>query len=54
LIPPLPPITTPPAQMLAAMDTWAVQAMAVYQREVTTRRGEHACWDALRSKGVIQ
>jgi hypothetical protein len=40
--------------MLAAMDTWAVQAMAVYQREVTTRRGEHACLRDLRHKGVIR
>jgi hypothetical protein len=40
--------------MLAAMDAWAVQAMAVYQREVTTRRGEHACMRELRRNGVIR
>lgn len=54
LIPPLPPITTPPDKMLEAMDAWAVQFMAIYQREVATRHAEHACWRVLRMRGVIR
>lgn len=54
VIPRLPPITTPPEQMLQAMDAWALQMMGIYQREITTRQAEHTCMRTLRSKGVIQ
>ncbi len=40
--------------MLAAMDQWALAALGIYTREVTIRRGEHACMRELRSKGVIR
>lgn len=54
LLPNLPLDSTSPGQMLEAMDQWALQVMAVYEREVTIRRGEHDCLSTLRSKGVIQ
>ena len=53
-LPPLPPITTPPALMLAAMDRWAIAAMGVFAGEVTIRQSEHACMRTLRQKGVIR
>lgn len=53
-LPPLPPLTTPPAQMLSAMDQWVLAAMGIYTREVTIRRGEHDCMRNLRTKGVIR
>lgn len=54
LIPPLPSAATPPAQMLAAMDAWAVTMMGLYETETTTRHAEHACMRELRKRGVIQ
>ncbi len=54
LIPPLPPAATPAAQMLQAMDAWALQMIGIYQREVTTRQAEHTCTRKLRGAGVIR
>lgn len=53
-LPPLPPLSTPPGQMLAAMDQWVLAAIGVYAGEVTIRRGEHACMRDLRERGVIR
>lgn len=50
----LPPLSTPPGQMLAAMDQWALAAIGVYAGEATTRQAEHACMRELRVKGVIR
>jgi len=35
-------------------DEWKATVIGIYQAMVTVRAGEHACWAALRSKGVIQ
>ena len=35
-------------------DEWKAIAVGAYEAVVTIRSGEHACWDALRRKGVIQ
>jgi hypothetical protein len=35
-------------------DEWKAIAAGAYEAVVTIRSGEHACWDALRRKGVIQ
>jgi hypothetical protein len=39
---------------LPANDAWKAQMIGAYQGEVTIRQAEHACWDSLRAKGVIQ
>ncbi len=53
-LPPLPAITTPAAQMLPSMDSWATDAMGIYAGEVTIRQREHACMRKLRERGVIR
>jgi hypothetical protein len=39
---------------IPANDAWKAQMIGLYQAEVTIRRGEHACWDALRKGRVIE
>jgi hypothetical protein len=39
---------------IPANDAWKAQMIGLYQAEVTIRRGEHACWNALRTGGAIQ
>jgi hypothetical protein len=53
-VPDLPPVTTAPSHMLEAMDTWALQMLGLYTREVTIRHNEHACMDQLRKQKIIQ
>ena len=51
-LPPLPSLSN--AAGLVAMDEWIANAIGIYTREITIRRGEHACMDKLRTGGVIQ
>lgn len=56
---PPPPLLThvPPllsAADLPAVDAWIRMAISKYTALLITHQGEHACIDALRSKGVIR
>lgn len=52
LLPSVPPLAG--ADDLPALDAWIAQVIGIYQGELTIRRAEHRCMDALRSKGVIR
>lgn len=52
VLPHVPPLNS--AADILLNDEWKAIVVGAYEAVVTIRNGEHACWDALRSKGVIQ